>query len=159
MNAEPTTETTPAPRRGGLGWCIALTVLLLGGGIALLLVDLPPVALTWETASEVGTAGFNVYRVPVGTTDPGGFMQVNDELIPAEGDELTGAAYRFVDENVRPGRRYLYQIEEVEWDGTTTRYPETVQVRAGLPARWIKVEGGVLLVLALVLLLRSLRRQ
>jgi hypothetical protein len=154
-----TTQAAAARGWGGLGWRIALTVLLLAAGIALLLVDLPPVALTWETASEVGTAGFNVYRAPVGTTDPGGFMQVNDALIPAQGDELTGAAYRFVDETVRPGHRYVYQIEEVEWDGTTTRYPMTVQVRAGLPARWIKAEGGLLLVLALVLLLRSLRRR
>ncbi|HOU15417.1 MAG TPA: hypothetical protein PKZ84_20105 [Anaerolineae bacterium] len=134
---------------------ILLAVVLFVSGLWLLLADIPPVALTWETASEVGTAGFNVYRAAV----PGGdFVQVNTALIPAEGDELAGATYRFADDNVAPGQRYEYRIEEVEWDGTINVYPETVAVRAGLPRMWTKVEGGVLLLLALFLLWRSLKR-
>ena len=132
-----------------------LTVLLFVSGLFLLLGNIPPVVLSWETASEVGTAGFNVYRAPIAASD---FVQVNPTLIPAAGDELGGASYRFEDDQVTPGRRYQYRIEEVEWDGLINVYPETVTVRAGLPRSLTRVEGGVLLGLALWLAWRSRRR-
>lgn len=132
-----------------------LAAALLMSGVFLLLADIPPVALSWETASEVGAAGFNVYRAEVAGGD---FTQVNAALIPAEGDELVGAAYRFEDDDVAPGRRYAYRIEEVEWDGRATLYPETVTVRAGLPRAWTKAEGGLLLLLGAFLLWRSFKR-
>jgi hypothetical protein len=139
---------------------VLLAVVLLVSGVFLLLDDIPPVALSWETASEVGTAGFNIYRADVSGTDvqDGDFVQVNPALIPAEGDEMVGAAYRFEDDDVTPGRRYAYRIEEVEWDDHTTLYPETVTVRAGLPRTWTKAEGGLLLVLSAILLWRSFKR-
>lgn len=137
-----------------------LAVALLVSGVYLLLADIPPVSLSWETASEVGAAGFNVYRAEVSGKDvPGSdFVKVNAALIPAEGDEMVGAAYRFEDDNVTPGRRYAYRIEEVEWDGATTLYPETVTVRAGLPRVWTKAEGGLLLLLGAILLWRTFKR-
>ena len=139
---------------------VLLAALLLVSGVYLLLADIPPVALSWETASEVGAAGFNVYRSesPAAATAAGDFVQINLALIPAEGDEVVGAAYRFEDDDVAPARRYAYRIEEVEWDGRTTLYPETVTVRAGLPRTWTKVEGGLLLFLGALLLWRSFRR-
>ena len=88
----------------------ALVVVLFIGGGYLLFVDTAPVILSWETASEVGTAGFNVYRSDYGEDQ---FVQVNDELIPAKGDELLGAAYRYEDYAVSTASRYLYRIEEV----------------------------------------------
>ena len=137
-----------------------LAVALLVGGVYLLLADIPPVALSWETASEVGAAGFNVYRAesPPPDVSDADFVQVNAALIPAQGDEMVGAAYRFEDDDVRPGRRYAYRIEEVEWDGVTTLYPETVTVRAGLPRAWNKAAGGLLLLLGALVLWRSLKR-
>ena len=62
-----------------------LAVLLLVGGVYLLLADVPPVALTWETASEVGAAGFNVYRADVSGTDArdGDFVLVDRAFWPA----------------------------------------------------------------------------
>lgn len=139
---------------------VFLAALLLVSGVYLLLADIPPVLLSWETASEVGAAGFNVYRAdaPVPEASGGDFVQVNAALIPAKGDEMVGAAYRFEDDNVAPGRRYAYRIEEVEWDGTTTLYPETVTVRAGLPRTWTKAEGGLLLLLGAFLLWRTFKR-
>jgi len=144
---------------------VLLAAVLLVSGVFLLLADIPPVALSWETASEVGAAGFNVYRADVSGTDApaldisgSDFVQVNPVLIPAEGDEMVGAAYRFEDDDVTLARRYAYRIEEVEWDGSATLYPETVTVRAGLPRAWTKVEGGLLLLLGALLLWRSLKR-
>ena len=140
---------------------VILSLVLLGVGISLVLADVPPVVLSWETASEVGTAGFNVYRAPAWLADseaPG--TKVNPTLIPSEGDEMVGAAYRFEDEDAElvPGRRYRYQIEEVEWEGGATLYPETVVVRAGLPSRWTKLEGVGLVALAVVLAWGRFRR-
>ena len=135
-----------------------LALILLGAGLWLLLSDAPPVVVSWETASEVGTAGFNVYRSPAWESVEG--ERVNPDLVPSAGDEMVGAVYRFEDRDraLVPGRRYRYQIEEVEWDGSTVLYPESVVVRAGLPETWTKVEGGGLIVLALILTLTRFRR-
>ncbi len=130
------------------------SILLALVGLGLLLFPPAPVALTWETASEVETAGFNVYRAEA---DSAHFEQVNAALIPAQGDEIAGADYRFVDETATVGCKYTYRIEEVEWDGTVNAYPETVSTRAGLPRLWSRVEGGVLLGLGGWLLMRRRR--
>jgi hypothetical protein len=132
-------------------WVLVLALILLGTGLWLLLTDMPPVVVSWETGSEVGTAGFNVYRSPAWESQEA--KRVNPVLIPAAGDETVGAAYRFEDRNsaLTPGRRYRYQIEEVEWDGSATLYPEAVVARAGLPDMWTKIEGAGLIVLALLL--------
>jgi hypothetical protein len=134
---------------------LALLLAVVGG--FLLVSNVPAVVITWETASEVGTAGFNVFRAPFGETAGDGWTQVNAELIPAKGDEMVGAVYAFEDEGLVAGRRYRYQIEEVEWDGTTTRYPDEVVVRAGLPSRWTQIEGGALLLLAAYFVWRRFR--
>jgi len=133
-------------------WYILWIIIIAACGFWLLLKPTPPVQLSWETASEVGTAGFNVYRATA-VTDP--FVKVNPTLIPALGDEVTGANYSFTDDAVTPGKTYLYRIEEVEWNGTVNMYPESVTVRAGLPRLWVKLEGGILLILAFVLFLRN----
>lgn len=140
------------------GLWVFLALILLGAGLWLLLSDAPPVVVSWETASEVGTAGFHVYRAPA--WGAGDAVRVNADLIPSAGDEMVGAGYRFEDRDhaLVPGRRYRYQIEEVEWDGSTVLYPESVVVRAGLPETWTKVEGGGLIVLALILTLTRFRR-
>ncbi|NBD35093.1 MAG: hypothetical protein GVY30_03725 [Chloroflexi bacterium] len=131
-----------------------LAILLALIGLGLLIFPPPPVALTWETASEVETAGFNVSRAEAGTTH---FEQVNSDLIPARGDEIAGAEYRFIDETAAVGRKYTYRIEEVEWDGAVNAYPETVSTRAGLPRLWSRVEGAGLLGLGSWLLIRRRR--
>jgi hypothetical protein len=137
---------------------VLLALALLAIGLYLLIVDIPAVALSWETASEVGTAGFNVFRsAGWETAAEAQWTQVNAELIPAKGDELSGATYVLEDEGLTPGRRYRYQIQEVEWDGVTTRYPDEVVIRAGLPPLWTKLEGLLLIVLALYFVWRRAR--
>ena len=74
-----------------------------------------------------------------------------------ESDEIIGVLgldIRFEDDDLAPGRKYRYRIEEVEWDGGTTRYPDEVVVRAGFPSRWTKFEGVGLILLGLILLWR-----
>jgi len=47
---------------------------------------------------------------------------VNDRLIPASLDPLLGGEYTYHDDAVEPSSEYIYFLEEVEFDGTTTRY-------------------------------------
>ena len=77
------------------------------------------VIVEWTTASEVDTAGFNLYR----SEDPDGpFTRINDHLIPASPDPLLGGSYAFTDTDVVAGHTYYYQLEDVEIDGTATRH-------------------------------------
>jgi hypothetical protein len=120
--------------------CGALLVLV--GGV-LLFYDAASIIISWETVSEVNTQGFNLFRAVASAEGP--FVQVNEELIPARGDPLTGSSYQFRDQDVEAGRAYVYQIEEVEWGGARSRYPEVVEVRAGVP-RWLSIAQGLVLI-------------
>jgi hypothetical protein len=75
------------------------------------------VALNWETATEVDTAGFNLYRA---RSESGAWTKVNDKLIAATGELGSGASYSYVD---KPGYgAFLYKLEEVNYAGATTLY-------------------------------------
>jgi hypothetical protein len=72
------------------------------------------VQLRWETASEEGLVGFNIYRS--GTNMPEE-QKVNDELIPAlHPGQLTGDSYEFTD-IASLFQRYTYRLELVKTDG------------------------------------------
>ena len=82
------------------------------------------VLLTWETAFELGTAGFHVERL-----DPilGDYERVNDELLPALITSPQGGSYSYVDPGAWPGQGYSYRLVEQEvWGGTRTHGPFTV---------------------------------
>ncbi|MFB3905229.1 MAG: hypothetical protein ACE15E_17400 [Acidobacteriota bacterium] len=76
------------------------------------------VTLDWETASEIGTAGFLIRRAE----QDGGPYQVVSDLIPAQGSPTQGAAYQWTDTNVVHGAQYYYLIEEVEDSGNTNTF-------------------------------------
>jgi len=81
------------------------------------------VNVRWETYSEVGMSGFNVYR----SEEPYGFrMMLNNEPIPAENLGLAGDEYLFVDHSVLPGHTYYYWVEE--WRSGEVIGPEAVTV-------------------------------
>jgi hypothetical protein len=124
-------------------------------GILLLFYDGSAITISWDTASELNTQGFNLFRAE-GSPDAQ-YEQINLAMIPSRGDQVTGASYKVVDDGALPGRWYFYQIEEVEWNGERSRYPETVRARAGMPKQ-LHVGLAVALLLTGVALLYAMNR-
>lgn len=122
----------------------------IAAGILLLLYDPGAITVSWETASELNTKGFNLFRAE-GSPDAQ-YEQINAALIPAHGDPVTGASYRVVDEEALASRWYYYQIEEVEWSGSRSQYPETVRARSGVPKYWLVFEAVALIFVGAALL-------
>ncbi len=77
------------------------------------------VEVNWTTASELDNAGFNLYR---SLSKDGEKSQLNEALIPAQGDELQGASYSFTDNDVTPGITYYYWLEDVDIHGKSTMH-------------------------------------
>ncbi len=77
------------------------------------------VIVRWETASELETAGFNVYR---GQSPDEINQRLNSNLLLPAVDPLEGGKYEYRDSQVEPGKTYFYQIEEVEISGQTNQY-------------------------------------
>jgi hypothetical protein len=111
------------------------------GVVLVRLVSPPRVVITWQTASEVDTAGFHIYRshLPAGP-----FELITATPIPARGDPLTGAPYRYVDRDVIWGERYQYQLVEVLVDGTEEPQSEIVEGQAGVGWSWAMAVGALL---------------
>ena len=79
--------------------------------------------LDWETASEIGLLGFNLYRAE---TLDGAKHKLNANLIPAEhSGQMQGASYRFSDV-VDQGKRYYYWLELVKHQGAELLDPVAV---------------------------------
>src|SRR5919108_2211145 len=85
------------------------------------------IVIEWTTATEINTAGFNLYRAE---SADGPFLQINSQLIPASPDPMAGGKYKFDDATVTAGKTYYYQLEDIEYSGTRTKHP-TVAVSAG----------------------------
>ncbi len=107
------------------------------------------VTLSWDTASEVNTAGFNVYRAE---SVNGPYSRINGQLIPSAADKLAGGKYQYLDKSVVPGKTYYYQLEDVELGGAVKRHdPITVNVPAeslfdSTLVRVGSIAGGLLVV-------------
>ena len=95
----------------------ALAALVLG--FAALTTSASVVTVEWTTASELNTAGFNLYR---GESQAGPFVKINRELIPHSPDPLVGGSYVFTDTTAQAGHTYYYQLEDVEFAGGTSRH-------------------------------------
>lgn len=77
------------------------------------------VAINWTTATEVNTAGFNLYR---SENRDGPYVRINPQLIPASPSALTGSVYQYQDNTASSGKAYFYQLEDVELNGTSARH-------------------------------------
>jgi hypothetical protein len=125
------------------------------------------VVVTWETAMEIDTVGFNLWR----STDGGTYEQVNASLIPATalGGGM-GGTYEYVDADVAPGETYAYKLEELEIDGSQNWYgpvstgeesPTAVALRALATEQlgWLPVAAGLAVTAALGVALVKRRRR
>lgn len=141
---------------------ILIPLLVISGVAALVLIAITAtgaafgaatVTVEWSTASELNTAGFNLYR---GETKDGPFTRINADLIPSSPDPLIGGSYIFTDTAVIGGRTYYYQLEDVETNGVAT-VQGIVEVKAdgGLdPAVLIAAAVVAAIAIGLVVLLR-----
>jgi hypothetical protein len=79
------------------------------------------IVVSWETVSEVGNAGFNLYR----SEDPAALGQrLNAALIPSQSPGSTGGfSYTWEDRaDLVAGSIYFYTLEDVDLSGATTRH-------------------------------------
>jgi hypothetical protein len=81
------------------------------------------IAIKWETASEIDTAGYNIYRAD---SADGNYAKINGAQIPAKGSATEGAAYKFVDWSVESGKTYYYKLQDVDTSGTKTFHDQNI---------------------------------
>ena len=85
------------------------------------------VAVEWATASETGTAGFELYRLGAG----GRWTRVGDRLLRAVPEAPQGATYRLLDPDAATGPQ-SWAVVEVEADGDRRVHgPFTVAAEPG----------------------------
>lgn len=132
--------------------------LLLGAGLLFYQFIRPAtVEVSWETATEQNTAGFNLYRA----ADPNGdFVLINAAMIDSQGSPVSGATYSYVDDTVQAGETYYYLLEEIEHDATRHRYDEEMfAYEVPRVAWWIAALAAVSVVVGLVLIVSGLKEE
>jgi hypothetical protein len=78
------------------------------------------VVLEWQTASELTTVGFNLYRAE---SAAGPFTQkLNSAMIPGLMGSPVGKTYTFNDTGVSAGKTYYYQLEGISSTTGSKRY-------------------------------------
>jgi hypothetical protein len=78
------------------------------------------VLVAWETALEIDTVGFNLWRSEM---SDGEYVQVNDALIPATSPGgVWGGSYTYTNPDVIPGKTYYYKLHETEVGGASNWY-------------------------------------
>lgn len=79
------------------------------------------VLLAWETAAELGTRGFYLYRAE--GTARAAAERVTPELIRAQGSPTTGYSYSWHDETAAPDTAYTYWLVELDESDRLIEYP------------------------------------
>ncbi|MBN1594186.1 MAG: hypothetical protein JW941_13155, partial [Candidatus Coatesbacteria bacterium] len=88
------------------------------------------IMLRWETGTELGSAGFHLYRSE--SPDFRSFERITQKMIPARGSAAEGAVYRALDKSVEPGTLYYYFLVEIDANGKMSTFGP-VQARAKVP--------------------------
>jgi hypothetical protein len=115
------------------------------------------ILVAWETAMEIDTVGFNLYRAQ---SSSGNWVRLNAALIPSQSPgSVFGATYTWLDENVVSGITYYYKLEDVEVGGQRA-FHGPITAQAGGPTTVIlralgidSTPGGALLTIGLVVCL------
>ncbi len=90
------------------------------------------VEVEWETASEVGTAGFDLLRWDPETD---GYVTLNKGLLPGLQGSPQGGRYRFVDEGASASAKLWYVLSEATASGERRFHgPYEVQVETASPS-------------------------
>ena len=76
------------------------------------------VRIDWETATELGTAGFRIKRVAPDNTEKFLNYVGDNGFVLATGNVTSGNSYTVTDNQVQNGRVYTYILIEVEISGT-----------------------------------------
>jgi hypothetical protein len=78
------------------------------------------ILVTWQTAAETDTLGFNLYRSDRPSGEP---VRLNRDPIPSQvPGALDGGIYTWLDRDIVPGIRYYYWLEDVGTYGAATRH-------------------------------------
>ncbi len=107
------------------------------------------VVVTWETVSELGNAGFNLYQTgSVGDWEP------SRRDRPEPSDLLTyvasqapgstqGSSYSYEDLAVEAGQTYWYWLEDIDFSGATTLHgPVSATVQAPTAVRLAQLDAS-----------------
>ena len=94
------------------------------------------VNVTWQTGTEVDTAGFNLWR---SATPDGLYDKINDGLVAAQGTIAQGASYAYADRQCRT-LECFYKLEEIDTAGLSTLHGP-VQALSALPFCGTSVTG------------------
>ena len=100
------------------------------------------VVVQWETAAELGTVGFHLFRKDAAFRE---YFRMNDRLLNALLVYPQGGTYRYVDPSAKPGNTYQYVLAEVEASGRNRLYgPYTVTVSeaADASASFLRAMGS-----------------
>lgn len=87
------------------------------------------VRVEWETASEIDTEGFRLWRAE---GENGEYSAITENLIPAGGGPAQGAAYTFDDGGLQAGELYYYLLEDIDIYGNGS-FHGPVTATAGAP--------------------------
>ena len=63
-----------------------------------------------------------------------GFEQIDEALIIAEGSSTEGADYTFIDDTVGKRKVYYYMLEDIAFDGTSTKHGPVKSIPKNLRA-------------------------
>ncbi len=115
-----------------------------------------PILVEWTTATQVNTAGFNLYR----SSQPDGpFVRINAYLIPASMSPLSGGKYKYEDRAVTPGQTYYYKLEDVELGGAKAEHgPIRITAATDFQPDYSLVFSGVLIVAVVAILIARSRK-